>query len=53
MHIAQELSDKGVFVPGIRSPTVPTGEERLRFSISSEHTDDQLDYALEVLEKCT
>ena len=53
MQIAQELSKHGVFVPGIRAPTVPIGEERLRFSLSAEHTNDQVDQALELLDRCT
>ncbi len=53
MQIAQDLAKNGVFVPGIRAPTVPTGEERLRFSLSAEHTDDQIDHALDLLDRCT
>jgi len=53
MRIAQELVENGVFVPGIRAPTVASGEERLRFSLSAEHTEDQIDLALELLDRCT
>ncbi|MEE2751544.1 MAG: 8-amino-7-oxononanoate synthase [Myxococcota bacterium] len=53
MQTAQRLAEHGVFVPGIRAPTVPSGEERLRFSMSAEHTDDQIDQALELLDQCT
>ncbi len=51
MEIAAGLEKMGIFVPGIRAPTVPPGCERLRFSLSSEHTDDQVDRALAALER--
>ena len=35
MVVSQELLEKGFFIQGIRSPTVPLGEERLRISLSS------------------
>ena len=53
MRIAQVMVENGVFVPGIRAPTVASGEERLRFSLSAQHTDDQIDLALELLDRCT
>jgi 8-amino-7-oxononanoate synthase len=51
MEISAKLEQEGIYVPGIRAPTVPTGSERLRFSLSSEHTDDQIDRALAGLER--
>jgi len=53
MEVAASLQEKGTFVPGIRAPTVPEGEERLRFSLSAEHTDDQVDRVLEHLAQCS
>lgn len=50
MQAASALLDAGVYVPGIRWPTVAQGQERLRFSLSAAHTDDQIDRALEVLQ---
>jgi len=37
------LSDRGLFVPGIRPPTVPQGSARLRISLMASHTDEHLD----------
>jgi 8-amino-7-oxononanoate synthase len=52
MGAAARLLEAGVFVPGIRAPTVPPGEERLRFSLSAAHTPAQIDRALEALAQC-
>lgn len=49
MRAASALLDRGIYVPGIRWPTVPRGQERLRFSLSSAHTDAQIDRALDAL----
>ena len=50
MDAAARLLDAGIYVPGIRWPTVARGQERLRFSLSAAHTDDQIDRALEALQ---
>ncbi|MEQ1569549.1 MAG: aminotransferase class I/II-fold pyridoxal phosphate-dependent enzyme, partial [Myxococcota bacterium] len=49
MAVAQRLLERGVFAPGIRFPTVPRGQERVRFTVSAAHTDDQLDQIAEAL----
>lgn len=49
MMLAEQLRTHGVFAPGIRWPTVPVGSERIRFTISSEHTSEQLDRIVEAL----
>jgi 8-amino-7-oxononanoate synthase len=49
MELAARLLEQGVFVPGIRWPTVPRGAERLRFTVSSEHSDEQLDRILDAM----
>jgi glycine C-acetyltransferase len=36
---------------GIAHPTVPEGKARIRTIMTSEHTREQLDQALEILEK--
>ena len=43
MAIADRLRQRGVFAPGIRWPTVPAGQERIRFTVSAAHTIEQLD----------
>jgi len=53
--VAMELSDRlfslGVFAQGIGYPTVPEGRARIRTIVTSVHTDQQLDRALEAFEK--
>lgn len=49
MEHAARLLDAGVLAPGIRWPTVPEGEERIRLTVSSEHTADQIDRILDAL----
>ncbi len=49
MAVAQGLLDRGVYVAGIRPPTVPEGTERLRISVSAAHTDAQLDRLVHTL----
>ncbi|AOM83113.1 glycine C-acetyltransferase [Salisediminibacterium beveridgei] len=52
---AHEFSDKllqyGVFAQGIAFPTVKKGQARVRTIVTSEHTIDLLDQALEAFEK--
>ena len=49
MALDARLQDAGIFAAGIRPPTVPAGTERIRFTVSAAHTDDQLDRILDVL----
>jgi 8-amino-7-oxononanoate synthase len=42
LSIAAALRTRGVFIPAIRPPTVPAGAARLRITLSSEHTPDDL-----------
>lgn len=48
-RIAHELNLRGIFVSGIAYPAVRTKEARLRVSILSTHTKDQLDHLVESL----
>jgi len=43
LAFSRQLLDKGYFVPAIRPPTVPKGTARLRISVSSSHTDEEVD----------
>ena len=52
MAVAQRLLQAGVYVPGIRWPTVAKGTERLRFTLSSEHSNEHLDRIVEALGPC-
>lgn len=49
LALAARLLDRGVFAPAIRWPTVAAGRERLRFTVSAAHTDDELDAIAEAL----
>ncbi|MBN1254798.1 MAG: 8-amino-7-oxononanoate synthase [Deltaproteobacteria bacterium] len=51
MEADHRLMARGVFVQGIRPPTVPPQSSRLRASIMATHTKKDLDYALEGLRK--
>lgn len=42
VELSTRLRDRGHLVPAIRPPTVPAGTSRLRVSLSSEHTEDQV-----------
>ncbi|KAF2515355.1 pyridoxal phosphate-dependent aminotransferase family protein [Flavobacterium zhairuonense] len=48
-RIAQQLQDKGFDVKAILSPTVPEGQERLRFCIHSYNTEEEINQILEFL----
>ncbi|RLA85993.1 MAG: hypothetical protein DRG31_01535 [Deltaproteobacteria bacterium] len=50
MEFSRRLLERGIYVQGIRPPTVPEGTSRLRFSISALHTDEDIGRALEALE---
>ena len=43
MEISGKLFESGIFVPGIRPPTVPEGEARLRITVTSEHTKEDIE----------
>src|SRR5277367_6173845 len=51
MEFSKALFDAGLMATGIAFPTVPEGKARIRTIMTSEHTKDQLDQALDTLEK--
>jgi glycine C-acetyltransferase len=51
MDFSRELFQEGVFATGIAYPTVPEGKARVRTIVSASHTEEELERALEVLEK--
>jgi 8-amino-7-oxononanoate synthase len=46
---ARLLRERGIVIPAIRPPTVPEGTARLRLTLSSEHTDTEIDAAATAL----
>lgn len=51
MEFSRKLFDEGIFVQGIRPPTVPQGKSRLRITLMATHTTDDLEFALAKLGK--
>jgi glycine C-acetyltransferase len=49
MDFSRALFEEGVMGTGIAFPTVPEGKARIRLILTSEHTKEQLDRALETL----
>jgi glycine C-acetyltransferase len=49
MEFSAALFDAGVMATGIAFPTVPEGKARIRTIMTSEHTRQQLDQALETI----
>ena len=51
MDFSRALFEEGVMGTGIAFPTVPEGKARIRLILTSEHTREQLDRALETLQR--
>jgi 8-amino-7-oxononanoate synthase len=51
MNVCEDLLAQGIFIQGIRPPTVPEGTSRLRITVSSEHTRSQMDQLISGLKK--
>lgn len=49
--IADELFQRGFYIPAIRPPTVAAGSSRLRISLQAEHTFEQIDLLVRALGK--
>lgn len=49
VHCAQQLRDRGCFVPAVRPPTVPERTSRLRISLSAEHSEQAIEELLHAL----
>lgn len=51
MEFSRRLMDEGIFVSGIRPPTVPEGKSRLRVTVMATHSYEDLDRATEAFSK--
>ncbi|TCS38143.1 8-amino-7-oxononanoate synthase [Reinekea marinisedimentorum] len=50
VSMSEQLLKRGILVTAIRPPTVPKGTSRLRVTLSAEHTADNVEYLLGVME---
>ncbi|NGZ61282.1 MAG: 8-amino-7-oxononanoate synthase [Nitrospira sp. LK265] len=48
--LSERLLTYGIYASAIRPPTVQDGTSRIRFTVTSEHTTEQIDEALHALE---
>ncbi len=46
LNVSQKLFDQGFYVSAIRTPTVPKDTERLRITLSTNHTQNQIEQLL-------
>jgi len=53
LELMERCRQHGINAPAIRPPTVPAGTSRLRISVRSDHTDEQIGLLLEQLACCT
>ncbi|MGL6179329.1 MAG: serine palmitoyltransferase [Tannerellaceae bacterium] len=50
--VTKMLFDEGIFVNPVVSPAVAPDDTLIRFSLMATHTKEQLDYAMEKIQKC-
>ncbi len=50
-ELVQYLTEHGILATGLNYPVVPKGDEEIRFQVSADHTEYDIDYVLEVLRK--
>ena len=51
LKLSKYLYENKIFAPAIRPPTVPEGKCRIRFTVTAGHTDEDIDFVLEVMKK--
>ena len=51
LEMSHSLQKHGIYIPAIRPPTVPKGTSRLRVTVTSEHSIEQIDAALEAIQQ--
>ena len=50
-ELVQYLTEHGILATGLNYPVVPKGDEEIRFQVSAEHTEYDIDYVLGVLKR--
>ena len=50
-ELVSYLTDNGILATGLSYPVVPKGDEEIRFQICADHTEYDIDYALNILKK--
>jgi len=50
--VTRDLFEEGIFVNPVISPAVAPTDSLIRFSLMATHTFEQLDYAMDKIEKC-
>ncbi len=51
LRLSRYLYKDGIFAPAIRPPTVPEGKCRIRFSVTAEHDEKDIDIVINSLKK--
>jgi len=51
LEVADSLSERGVFAPAIRPPTVPEGTSRIRVSMTAAHTREEAERVARAFEE--
>ena len=49
--LVRHLTENGVLATGLNYPVVPKGAEEIRFQVCASHTEDDINYVLDVLKK--
>jgi len=49
--LVEYLSENGILATGLSYPVVPQGDEEIRFQVCADHTEEDIDYVLDVLKK--
>jgi len=51
IELVEYLFDNGILATGLNYPVVPKGDEEIRFQISADQTENDIDYVLDVLKR--
>jgi len=50
-QLVDYLTASGILATGLNYPVVPKGDEEIRFQLAADHTEEDIDYVLEVLKR--